>query len=1117
MSIRFRLLVFVALLVVLGVLAGAPGAQAAQPWWHMSSSTRPTILEEGVRGQIVVTAANLGDEQVDGTGDPVSITDTLPASMKVVPCPGAEQKPGCGVEAIAGGDRGGGNRGLMPCTIESGSPTSFTCTFEGTLPPFDPIEVLVEIEVGEGASSSESNQASVSGGGAQSASIKRPLQIGAELPFGVQDYQLALEEEGGADDTQAGSHPFQMTTTLTLNQTLQPSSKFGQLPEPVALAKDLHFKLPPGLIGNPTPIAQCTLGQFGQSGDTTCPPQSVVGVGMATVSEPGSVGVVTYPAPVYNLEPANGEPARFGFKPGGYPVFIDVSVRSGEDYGVTATVANITQTAAFLRTEVTLWGVPGDPRHDSTRGIACLQKARGVQVNCNPAEATHPAPFLSTPTSCTGPLQTSVEADSWENPGALQSFPGEQMAAMDACNRLPFSASISVSPDGGAASTPTGLTVGVHVPQTLVLNPEALAQSDVKDTTVVLPAGIVLNPASGDGLEACSEGLVGFSGFSTLPALGSTATFTPTLPVPLQPGVNFCPDASKVGEVEIRTPLLPNPLKGAAYVAAQNANPFGSLVALYIVAEDPVSGSLVKLAGEVHLDQSTGQITSTFTNTPQLAFEDFRLHFFGGDRAPLGTPAHCGSYTTSATITPWSGNPPVQSSSSFQISSGPEATGCQSPLPFAPTLTGGTASVQAGAFSPLITTLSRADADQPLQGIQLHMPPGLSGLLSGVKLCGEAQANEGTCSPESLIGETTVSVGLGGDPFTVKGGRVYITGPYRGAPFGLSIVNPAKAGPYDLGKGACDCVLVRAKVEVDPQTAALTVSTDEEGPYKIPTILQGIPLQIKHVNVIITRPGFTFNPTNCARMAIAGTFKSTEGASASLQVPFQVTNCASLGFKPSFTASTSGHTSKAKGASLAVKVGYPKAPFGSQANIAYVKVDLPKQLPSRLTTLQKACTAAQFNANPAGCPSASVVGHARAITPLLPVPVEGPAYFVSHGNEAFPSLVLVLQGYGVTVDLVGTTFIKKGVTSSTFKTVPDVPVSSFELTLPQGAFSALAANGNLCSSKLVMPTHFIAQNGLELHQSTKISVSGCAKKKQKKQKKRKKSSRGGGKGHKGKK
>jgi hypothetical protein len=532
---------------------------------------------------------------------------------------------------------------------------------------------------------------------------------------------------------------------------------------------------------------------------------------------------------------------------------------------------------------------------------------------------------------------------------------------------------------------------------------------------------------------------------------------------------------------------------------------------MYIVAEDPVSGVLVKLPGEVRLSPA-GQITGTFHNSPQAPFEDAELHFFGGERAPLATPARCGSYTTNASLTPWSGNGPVGAASTFNITSGPGGGPCPgAALPFSPSLTGGTTNINAGAFSQLTTTIGRADGQQNMQSVTLHMPAGLSGLLSGVKLCPEQNANEGTCGPESLIGETTVSAGVGSDPVSVKGGRVYITEHYAGSPFGLSIVNPVKAGPFDLEhdtssaaqQPACDCVVVRARIDVDQTTAALTITTDSSGAHAIPHLIDGVPVQIQKVNVIVNRPGFTFNPTNCNPMAITGSIASDEGASSPVSVPFQVTNCAVLKFAPKFSVSTNAKTSKAQGASLTAKLAEPPGAMGSQANIAKVKVDLPKQLPSRLTTLQKACTDVQFVLNPANCPAASKIGHARVITPLLPVPLEGPAIFVSHGGESFPSLTMVLQGYGVTVDLVGTTFISKaGVTSTTFKTVPDAPFETFELTLPQGRYSALAANGNLCTAKLVMPSEFLAQNGAKISRSTKISVTGCAKHKVKRARRR---------------
>jgi hypothetical protein len=1061
---------------------GATGSQCKK------EATVKEVARGQSDGQILVTAVNLGDANANPETQPVTLADKLPAGLQAVK-----------IEGDAGellGDSAHRNKNPLECSLES-----LSCTYTGAtemkiLPPYTPIEMRITVKL-TNAKSGELNQASVTGGGAASATTRQPIVVsGSPTPFGVRAYEVRPEEEGGGVDTQAGSHPFQLTTTFALNETLEgQGAGFGEergLAKPVAMAKDLHFKLPPGLIGNPAPFAQCTLSQFlgieHVYGTNYCSAQTVVGVARVEVNlnitgpQVGSIAV-----PLFNLEPSVGEPARFGFLAGAVPVILDTAVRTGGDYGVTVNVSNITQQVEFLGSEVTFWGVPGDPRHDNQRNWHCLGIPRGESFGvgtCDPFEAHHPPPLIALPTSCTGPLQTTVEADSWKQQGSFLSFPNtDPMPALDGCNRLLFNPSINVAPDGQAGSTPSGLTVGVHVPQDVSLNATGLSEADVKDTTVALPAGVTLNPAAADGLQACSEEQVALS-------VDAAAS---------------CPEAAKVGTLEIKSPLLPNALTGEAYLAEQNANPFGSLVALYLVAQDPVSGVLVKLAGEVKPDPVTGQLLSTFKNTPQLPFEDLKLHFFGGDRAPLSTPGLCGAYTTTASISPWSGNEPVDSNSTFDVISGPNGTPCSAPLPFNPSLTAGTTSIQAGGFSPFTMTMSRPDGSQNLEAIKLRMPPGLLGTLATVKLCKEAQANAGTCGPESLIGHTTVSVGVGGDPYSVTGGEVFITEGYKGAPYGLSIVNPAKAGPFDLGK-----VIVRAKIEVDPITAVLTITSDSTGPYKIPTILDGIPLQIQHVNVSIDRKGFTFNPTNSSPLAITGSLTSDQSAVKDLSVPFQITNCAVLAFKPKLTAKTNGKTSRAKGASLSVKLTYPAGPY--DANIAKVKVDLPKQLPSRLTTLQKACPAATFQANPANCPAASIVGHATATTPVMPVPLTGPAYFVSHGGEAFPDLIIVLQGYGATVHLVGTTFISKtGITSSTFKQVPDVPVGTFELTLPQGKYSALAANGNLCTTtKLTMPTQFIAQNGAVIKTTTPIVPTGCAK-----HAKAKKNANKAGKHHKG--
>jgi hypothetical protein len=1078
------LFVTVVATAALAALIGAAPASASprlvcgscSSWWHVETQSLPGNLPPGGEGKLLILAEDFGD--APPTGAP-TVTDKLPAGLTA--------------ESVKFGATGveGGAETLFGAAFCQVAAKEVTCAFpeepefiSEVLPTaYSHVYVEIQVKVSKTAESGERNVVKISGGGT-AASSNQPITVdSAPTPFGVENYEMRAENADGSPDTQAGSHPFQLTTTIALNQTADPT-------KPPEAVKDLHLDLPPGLIGNPTPFPQCTLIKFiGNAGEGQdfCPDDTVVGIASVNFTFPVGETPKTIEVPVFALVPSVGEPARFGFDIDNVLVYLDTSVLTGGSYAVKVDVNNLTELVGVFSTRVTFWGVPGDSRHDPVRGWNCINPIENPPPCARTVQAT-PPPLLTMPTACAGAVRTSLEADSWQKEGVFTdpseySFQDKfgRTITMDGCNQVPFTPSVKVTPDGQAGSTPTGLTVDEHVPQETSLNPTGLAESAVKGLSVTLPQGVVLNPAGADGLQACS-----------VEQIGLQSREAPT-----------CPEAAKVATATIRTPLLPNPLVGAAYLATQNANPFGSLVALYIYVYDPVSGVSAKAAGEVVENPVTGQLTAHFEGDPvfekdpryadlpeaqflpELPFEDVELHFFGGDRAPLGTPSQCGSYKTTGTFTPWSETATTESSSEFQIVSGPNGSPCRNPLPFAPTLAAGTTSIQAGGFSPFTMTMSREDGNQNLQAVKLRMPPGMLGTLSTVKLCDEADANAGTCGPETEIGETTVSVGLGGDPYSVKGGKVYITGPYKGAPFGLSIVNPAKAGPFDLGE-----VVVRAKIEVDPITSVLTITTDNSGQYAIPHIIDGIPLNIQHINVTINRPNFTFNPTNCEPLKITGSLSSDEGSSAALSLPFQATNCAVLAFKPKLTASTSGKTSRKNGASLSVKLTYPAGPY--DANIAKVKVDLPKQLPSVLTTLQKACLAATFEANPASCPPGSIVGSARATTPVLPVALTGPAYFVSYGGAKFPELVIVLSGYGVTVQLHGETFINPaGITSSTFKTIPDVPVGTFELTLPSGPGSALAANGDFCKSKLEMPTSFVGQNGAVINTTTPIAVTGC--------------------------
>ena len=578
--------------------------------------------------------------------------------------------------------------------------------------------------------------------------------------------------------------------------------------------------------------------------------------------------------------------------------------------------------------------------------------------------------------------------------------------------------------------------------------------------------------------------------------------------------------------------MLAEKVDGAVYVATPYDNPFsepghpnGSLLALYIVAKNAARGIVVKVAGKVELNPVTGQLVTTFGSTPsfegipgnegtpQQPFNRFTLKFRPGATAPLVSPPACGSYAAQAALTPWSAplEPRLVSSTPFETSQGVKEGPCPSGgvPPFKPQVVSGTQNNAGGSYSPFYLRILREDGEQEITRFSTTLPPGLTGNLTGIPFCpeasieaaksvtGAAEETSPSCPAASEIGHTIVSAGVG-KILAQTPGKIYLAGPYHGAPLSIVSITSAKVGPFDLGT-----VVIRFALDINPTTAQVEVSANGSDP--IPHIIQGIVVHVREIRVYMDRSKFILNPTSCNPMSIA---ESITGAGANpanpadqtpvrATAPFQASDCSSLQFKPAFNVTTSGKTSKANGASLTAKLTVPAA-LGTQSNIREVKVDLPKQLPSRLTTLQKACTAAQFNTNPAGCPAASNIGYAKAITPILPVPLQGPVYFVSHGGEAFPSLEIVLQGYGLTIDLVASTFISKaGITSSTFHTVPDQPVTSFEITLPEGKYSALAANGNLCTSKLAMPTAFVAQNGAEIHESTPVSVSGCPKVKKK--------------------
>jgi hypothetical protein len=887
---------------------------------------------------------------------------------------------------------------------------------------------------------------------------------------------------------QAGAHP-DLTTTFSL-ETDAEGAPLGGPP------KDGNIALPVGLVGAADATPTCPMSTVVTYG-ALCPLDTAVGEVTVEVTLPGTGSRLRLKRLVFNVTPYPGEPAAFGFD-ALYPVRIGTKVRSDGDYGITASATDLTEAATVVSFALTLWGVPAD--HDGPgpfidQGDFFTGRTYGGQGN-EPRVA-----FLTNPTQCSGaPLTSLLAVDSWLTPGFFDEATSDA-GSITGCDLLSFAPSLDLRPESQVAGAPSGVVVDLTVPQNP--DPGGLATAQVKDVSVALPAGMTLSPSLAGGLEACSDEQFG------LHELGAAS----------------CPEGSKIGTAELTTPLLDGPLTGEVILGTQQSQDpqSGQMYRLFLQLAG--SGVRVKLAGSVKVDPVTGQITATFASNPRLPFGDLKLSFDGGSRAPLVTPSACGTYTAHGEITSWASDVPVQSNPSFTIDSN-----CNAASQFTPSLKAGVASPVAGASSPFSLTLARPDGQQDLSSLDVALPPGLLANVGSVPLCADAQAAAGTCSSASQIGHVAVAAGAGSTPLYVpQPGKaptaVYLGGPYKGAPFSLSIVVPAQAGPFDLGT-----VVVRAALFVDKHDAHASVKSDP-----IPTIVDGVPLRLQKINVTVDRPGFMLAPSSCKQMQVTGTASSSGGLTAALASRFQVGSCASLKFAPKLSAVVSGVVShkrgtttvlasKPNGIKLHVKLAYPSGPLGSQANIAKVKVELPKQLPSRLSTLQKSCTAAQFTANPAGCPAESIVGSATATTPLLPVPLTGPAYFVSHGGEAFPSLTMVLQGYGVTVELVGTTLIRKGITSTTFKEVPDVPVSSFELTLPQGKFSALTANGDLCnpsvtkmvkkkvrvqvngrmrtvlrkvkqpvSTSLKIPTEYIAQNGATLHANTPVAVEDCAK------------------------
>jgi hypothetical protein len=1117
-------------LVFAGVAAASTGT-VTLPHWQVEARAAPTNLPVDGNAGITVSAANIGDAEAKA---PIRVVDLLPAGVEVT---GEKQQP------LPGGtfrysESNFPEEQEFKCTHQ---PSELECTMGKGLEPFETIYVLLRVKT-TGLPSSVVNTLDVYEGANLVAEQKRTIKTGEPPEYGIEPggFELTPENEKFETDHQSGDHPFQLTTTVNFNQTFE-SVNTGAAPVPSApaLSKNVTFKLPAGLIGDAAAVPQCTDAEFAVqevNNRNACPEDTVVGVADVTLNDPhpNTNEFDDLAVPVFNLEPGKGEPARFGFETFHVPVVLNTSVRTGEDYGATISVDNASDAVDLLGTRVTIWGTPADPRHDNARGWQCMAKGsydRTITPTapvCGELEEHNERAFLTLPTSCSGAgnsQTTEVSGEAWG--GEL--LPPEVAPAgleLNGCQNLELNPTLEVKTDEHTASTPSGMTVEVSVPQEGTLTEGELAEADVKATTLELPSELQTSAGAANSLETCGVAQAGFEeiGATLGEQLGNQRFSFVEEPIKREEGLEAsCPDASKIGTVEIDTPFLgklvegkivDTPLNGSLYLASQDTNPFASPLVLYLIAEEPESKVLVKLAGEVKIE-SNGQLVSKFTNTPQAAFEHLKLHLFNGsssgaETASQATPARCGGHSARAEFESWAQGPNEERSSNpegLAITSGPHGTACTNEgekLPFAPGFQAGSTNPEAAKYSPFTLTIARPDGSQALKGIDMELPPGLAAKLASVPLCGEPQAKEGTCGEESLIGVSTTYSGLGNAPVSLAG-KVYLTGPYEPspgvkAPFGLSTVTDAtKVGPFNIGR-----IVARSTINVNETTAAANINTEKTLVYPstggveeyagLPEFIKGLPAQIKQLNVTVNRPEFEFNPTNCNAMAVTGTLAGSEGTNASVSTPFKATNCAALAFEPKMTASVVGQGSKTEGTTFAVKIEFPKA---GQANIHKVDLTIPSKLPSRLTTIQKACLEKVFNENPASCDEGSVIGEGVVHTPVFKNPLRGPAYLVSHGGAAFPDVEFVLQGEGVKIVVDGKTFIHEGVTYSKFETSPDAPFSTFETVFPKGPHSALTPSVpekedfNLCKQTLTIPTEITAQNGAFMTKTLPVAITGC--------------------------
>ena len=1045
-----------ALLTALGALgfgfASVAPASAAVVW-NLDLHHNQTHFAPGQTGQYWVDVNNVGGTPSSG---PVTLKVNLPAGMTRAAV--LESSPSANIWSCPGalGD------------------VSFTCTTSSSIPRHTLNKGLIlSVKVAKKAEGEPIATATVQGGGAAAgASTEEPTPIDSEpagfgifAPSFLPDFVTA---DGVTPEREAGAHPDLLTVPFDFNSLdfPNPEARAGQM-IPAESIRDLRADAPPGFVGNPTAVGECSQAEFTVG---KCPAPSLVGrIDVNTFPLNFAERITRIDAPVFNLFHPRGVINDLAFVVAGNPVHIKASLDPANRYAITTEVPQINETLPAFNQKLTLWGIPADPSHDSERcGSSGFGNPMPTAKECS-TDAV-PKPFLSLPSQCEEDNVWRLHHyDSWQDtgdfgPDITATTPGK----MTDCEKPRFEPAVEIVPTGKQANTPTGLDVNIKVAQNE--NPNALATPPVKRTVVTLPEGMSFSPSFADGLQSCTPAQIGL--FTNDPVK--------------------CPDASRIGEVELHTPLLPKSAEGSMYLAAQNDNPFQSTFALYMAIEDTEErGALIKIPGRIDVDPVTGQITTSFDDLPQFPFEDFTLKFRSGPRAPLVSPPACGTHTIGIEVASYAQpTDPVDASSTYQVTEGPNGTSCPpdpANRPFAPRFSGGTLNPVAGSYSPFLFRLSRDDSEQELSQVTTVLPPGLLGKIAGVPFCPEAaiasiseaegagasELSNPACPAASQTG--TISAGLGAGPGpNYFSGKVYLAGPYKGAPLSLAVVAPGIAGPFDLGN-----VVVRAAVRVDPETAQITAVSDP-----FPTILHGVILRARDVRLRIDRPETMINPTSCEPMSVDGQISGIGGSLLTTaddylfnaSHPFQVGSCESLIFKPKLSFRLYGGTKRGAHPRLKAVVRMP----AGGANIAKASVALPRSEFLDQGHIGTVCTRVQFAQN--ACPAASVYGKAEAKTPLLDETVSGPIYLRSSDN-LLPDLVAAFRGGRVDFNLVGRIDSVKGGIRNTFDLVPDAPVSWATFDFLGGKKGLLINSRDLCKQTYRATAKFKAHSGraLTLH------------------------------------